>query len=174
MLRDTQKIIIHVYQRAARLSDPVYRDILHAHAGMASAADPEFTQSGYEQVMAALETVLFERVDTGEVPDPIGRSRYIHDRNYWRNKANRQSGGRVNSRQYDLIMRLWTQLGEWQEDSERTPEYFAGIVARATGKTDIGVSALTSSQAWCVIEALKSRLAHALKTANKQTVEMPF
>lgn len=174
MIKKNQKFIIHEYARAARLSEPAYRDILHRQAGVGSAADPEMSQSGFETVMAALETVLFERVNAGEIPSPINRSKYIHARTYWRNKAAQQSRGRVNSRQYHLIMQLWAQLGEWMPDDQRTPEYFAGIVCHATGKQDIGVSALTSSQAWCVIEALKDRLSHAIKQANKQEAALPF
>ena len=172
MLNRTQKIIIHEYARAARLADPSYRDILHAHAGMSSAADRNFTQPGFDQVMAALETVLFERVDRGEVPDPIGHSRYIRDESHWRDRLGQH--GRINSRHYHRIKQLWDQLCEWLPDDKCNAGYLAGIVCHATRKPDIGVTALTSGQAWCVIEALKDRLAHALKTANKQPVEMPF
>jgi len=172
MLNRTQKIIIHEYSRAARLSDPAYRDILHARAGVGSAADKDFSQSGFDQVMAALETVLFERVDRGEVPDPLGHSRYIRAERYWRDRLD--THGRINSRQYHRIMQLWTQLGEWMPDNQRNTGYLAGIVCHATGKPDVGVTALTSGQAWCVIEALKDRLAHAIKQANKQEAAMPF
>jgi len=172
MIQNTQKHLIHEYKRAARLSDPTYRDILHARAGVGSAADQEFSQSGFDQAMAALETVLFERVDRGQVPNPIGNNRYIRSRDYWRGRLGKH--GKINSRQYQRIMQLWNQLGEWMPDDQRRPEYLAGIVCHATGKPDIGVTALNSGQAWCVIEALKDRLAHALKQANKQTAELPF
>jgi len=172
MLNRTQKIIIHEYARAARLADPIYRDLLHHHAGMASAADKDFSQPGFDQVMAALETVLFERVNRGEVPDPIGHSRYIRDETHWRERLT--PAGRINSRQYHRIQQLWSQLQEWIPDGECTTAYLAGIVCHATRKPDIGVTALSSSQAWCVIEALKDRLAHALKQANTQTADMPF
>lgn len=172
MLNRTQKIIIHEYSRAARLSDPAYRDILHVHAGMSSAADQNFTQPGFDHVMATLETVLFERVDRGEVPDPIGHSRYIRDESHWRNRLGQN--GRINSRQYERIKQLWDQLCEWLPDDKCNAGYLAGIVCHATRKPDICATALTSGQAWCVIEALKDRLAHALKQANKQEVAMPF
>lgn len=172
MLNRTQKIIIHEYSRAARLSDPAYRDILHSRAGVGSAADRQFSQSGFDQVMAALETVLFERVERGEVPDPIGHSHYIRDESHWRDRLGQHS--RINSRQYHRIKQLWDQLCEWLPDDRCNAGYLAGIVCHATRKPDIGVTALTSGQAWCVIEALKDRLAYAIKAANKQEVIMPF
>lgn len=172
MLQKSQKIIIHEYSRAARLSDPAYRDILHARAGVGSAADKDFSQSGFDQVMAALETVLFERVERGDVPDPLGHSRYIRSERYWRDRLD--THGRINSRQYQRIRQLWDQLCKWLPDDKCNTGYLAGIVCHATRKPDIGVTALTSGQAWCVIEALKDRLAYAIKAANKQEVTMPF
>jgi hypothetical protein len=174
MISDREKFWVHEYARAAGLKDQTRRALLRAHARVSSAADPAMTQQGFESVMAALETVLFERVDAGEIPNPIGRSKYIHSRTHWRRKLDLNTPGRVNSRQYHLMMQLWAQLGEWMSDDQRTPEYFAGIVARATRKTDIGVSALSSSQAWCVIEALKSRLSNSIKSANKPEFIAPF
>lgn len=169
MISNQQKSLLHKYARAARLQEPIYRSILKAHAGVASAADPDMTQSGFEGAMAALETVLWERVAAGDAAPPARIAR-----DYWRRRADRNTPGRVNSRQYHKIMQIWAQLGEWMPDGSRTPEYFAGIIHRATGKNDIGVTALSASQAWSVIEALKDRLSHAIRAANRESANLPF
>lgn len=168
MIHNPQKAILHHYARAAALQEMEYRALLKRVANVASAADPDMTQHGFEAAMAALETILFERVDRREVPWP----RRISARTYWRDRANQNRPGRINSRQFQRIMQLWTQLGEWMSDAQRTPAYFAGIVAKATGRT-LGISALTSADAAHVIEALQARLSAAIRRANKPAA-LPF
>jgi hypothetical protein len=111
--------------------------------------------------MAALETVLFQRVHAGEVPNPIGRRRYIASEFYWRTKLPR--AGMINSRQAYKIQDLWGRLQEFLPVEHRTLSYLAGIIRKATGKPDPGYSCLTSSEAESLINALKDRLSHFLR-----------
>ena len=171
MLNNKQKMFLHIYADAASLSDPAYRDILKTHAGVCSSADRMFSQAGFDGAMSALETVLFDRVHAGVVPDPRGQVRYISSEFYWRTRN--PGVGRINSRQAHKINQLWNQLCEWIPADQHAVVYFAGIVHRATGKQDIGLSALSSSEADSVINALKDRLSYAIR---KQPVmqEDPF
>ena len=164
MIQPNQKMLLHLYKAAARLNDPTYRNFLRQSAGVASAADPEFTQAGFEAAMASLETVLFQRVHAKEVESPVGKSRYILEEFYWRRKLPRD--GMINSRQAHRIDELWRQICAFLPPEKRTADYQAAIVARATGQASASRSALTFYQANNLIDALKDRLAHALKSAN--------
>ncbi len=164
MIRDTQKALPHIYAGAAGLSDPAYRDQLRHAAGVASVADRSLTQAGWERIMAALETVLFLRVHAGEVADPIGHSRYILSEFYWRRKLPRE--GRINSRQAYKIQDLWTRLQAYLPEDQRTLAYLAGIIRKATGKPDPGYTCLTGNEADALINALKDRLSHALRSSS--------
>lgn len=160
MIRNQQKMLLHVYKDAAGLSEPAYRDQLKHAAGVPSAADPQMSQSGYERAMAALETVLFLRVHSGQVPNPIGRSRWIQSEFYWRRKI--PATGRINSRQAYLIEKLWSALQPHLPQDQQNPGYLAAITTKATGKTDYGKTAFSSAEADALINALKDRLAHAI------------
>jgi hypothetical protein len=162
MIKPSQKSLPHIYASAARLSDPAYRDQLRHAAGVSSCSDPKFTQSGWENVMAALETVLFMRVHAGEVPNPIGRSRYILTEFYWRHRLPRE--GMINSRQAYKIQDLWTRLQEYLPEEHRNLVYLGGIIRKSTGKTDPGFTCLTGAEAESLINALKDRFAHALSS----------
>lgn len=161
MIQNKQKMLLHIYAGAAGLEDPVYRDILLHRAGVSSASDRAMTQSGFEQAMAALETVLFLRVHAREVRNPIGNSRYILSEFYWRRRLPRE--GLISRRQAYKIEELWVLLQRYLPDEDRNLVYLGGIVRKATGKTDPGYTCLTSREAECLIDALKDRLAHALK-----------
>ncbi len=159
MIKPLQIKLIHIYKHAAGLSQPAYRQILRTHAGVFSSADPDMSQSGFELVMAALETILWQRVDTADAPPP--KSRFITSRWRWRERL--PAPGKINSRQYRKIMQQWNQLAEFLPPGQATPAYFAGIVSHATGRPDLGASALTSAQAGMVIDALTDRLNHAIR-----------
>ena len=165
MIQSSQKRLLHIYAHAAGLSDPTYRNHLVQAAGVSSAADPNLTQSGFESAMASLETVLFQRVAAGEVPDPRGRSRYILEEYYWRNKLPRS--GLINSRQAHRIESIWQQLCQWLPAENRNLEYLGGIVRKSTGKRDPGYTALTSYQAANLIDALQDRLSYAVQTPSQ-------
>jgi hypothetical protein len=177
MIRATQKALPHIYADAAGLSDPAYRDQLRHAAGVSSVADRSLSQAGWERIMAALETVLFLRVHAGDVPDPRGHSRYILEEFYWRNKLPRE--GRINSRQAYKINTLWRDLQVHIEPDQRNQAYLAGIVRKATGKTDCGYTAFTANEADALINALKDRLAHSLRSGGsdrsvRSTQEVPL
>jgi hypothetical protein len=171
MIQNKQKMLLHIYADAAGLSDPAYRDHLRHAAGVSSASDRALTQSGYERAMAALETVLFMRVHAGEVANPIGHSRYITSEFYWRTKLPRV--GFINSRQAYRIQELWNRLQEYLPPEHRTLIYLGGIIRKATGKPDPGYTCLTAAEADSLIDALKDRLAHALKPVVEEEV-VPF
>lgn len=167
MLKPREKMVIHIYKDAARLPDPDYRRILAGNSGCTSAADRRFTQEGFEKVMAALETTLFARVRAGEIPNPIGQNRWIRSETYWRDKL--PGYGKVNSRQIRKINELWATLCRFIDPERRTPAYFAGIVEHATGKPDVGFTALSDYQAGNVIDALNDRIKSAIRAANAAT-----
>lgn len=161
MIHKRQKMLAHVYADAAELDQMDYRTLLRTATGLASCADPEMTQSGYENFMAMLEARLFDRVDRGLVEDPRGRNRYIKDAHYWRGRLPR--AGRINSRQVKLIRDIWAQLQRYLPSDKAGTDYFAGIVRKATGLRSLGLEALTREQAALVIDALKDRLRYAIK-----------
>ena len=167
MLTRKEKMLLHIYKNAACLDNAAYRGILKGATGCVSASDLSFSQSDFESAMAAIETRLFQRVNSGAVPDPIeAGNRWIRSEYYWRNKL--PPAGKINSRQADLIRRIWADLGPYMPEENRTPIYLAGIVRKATGKADIGITALTSAEAWHVIEALKDRLGYAVRGENNR------
>lgn len=166
MIRPDQIKLLHIYAHAAGLSKPAYRQILRTHAGVPSCADPAMTQHGFEAVMAAIETVLWQRAADGAVPRPT--SWRFQDQHYWRKRL--PAAGRINSRQFHRINQIWLQLCEFLPAAQTTGEYFAGIVQRATGRADLGASALTAAQAGLVIDALTDRLSYAIRAKNNQPV----
>jgi hypothetical protein len=159
MIQNRQKFLLHHYARAAGLSDPAYRSILRRYAGVTSAAHKAFSQSGFDRVMAALETTLFDRVNRGEAPDPLGADRWIHSEFYWRGRL--PDNNYVNARQALCIRELWEALQSSLPPEHRTIAYLAGIIHKATGKQNVGYAALTSSEAGALIDALRDRLAWA-------------
>jgi hypothetical protein len=176
MIQLRQKALLHIYAAAADLPAPVYRDILRRAAGVSSAADRSLSQGGFERAMAALETVLFQRVAAGEVDNPVGRCRYIQSQTYWRAKLPRE--GLINSRQAYRIQDLWTRLQEFLPEADRNLGYLAGIIRKATGKPDPGYTCLTCAEADCLINALRDRLAHAIShqpsAISHSSEEVPF
>ena len=163
MITTREKKLLHIYAGAAHLSDQVYRSILREHSGCASSADRSFSHSDCDQVLAALETLLFDRVARGEVPSPIGSSAWIRDEFYFRRRL--AGPEKINARQIWIIEKLWSQLLEFLPVESRTVQYFAGIVHKATGKPDIGLSALTHSESSHVLDALRDRLSYAMRNS---------
>lgn len=156
-----EKMLLHVYKQAALLDDDGYRRMLRAGSGCRSAADADFNQEGFETTMARLEGLLFDRVKRGLCPDPIEEgNRWIRSEFYWRHKL--PKNGRINSRQQHLIRELWQEILPLLPQENRNTAYFAAIVAKATGRRDIGESALSDGDAFNVIEALRDRLKYAL------------
>ena len=163
----SQKALIHIYKSAACLSDADYRAILRREAHVASAGDPHFPQRGFDAVMAALETELVMRIDDGRAPQPT--SRRINRLDHWRGKA--AAPGATSIRQRRAIERLWEQLAESLGDAG-TNDYLLGIIHKACGRRVLP-HLLRGSEAGRVIDALKSRLAHAIATGPVPTAPRP-
>ena len=161
MLHNRQKFYLHHYARLAQINEPTYRNILREKASCSSAADRSFGQAGFEQAMAALETVLFTRVRAGEIANPLGSDKWIHSEFYWRRRLPRS--GVINTRQAWQIEKLWAGLCPYLPHDKRNMDYLGGIIRKATGKRDAGYAALTFNEAALLIDALKDRLAHAIK-----------
>lgn len=170
MIKDVQKGLLHIYAHAAGLSDPAYRNVLREEAGCVSAADSDFRQNGFERAMARLEATLFDRVDRGLVSDPIGRSRWIRSRDYWRRRLPRR--GFSTTRQSHRILDLWSRLAPALPEDARSFDYLGGIIRQAVGRRADAVS-LSQSEAAAVIDALQDRLAHAAVGATRLE-EVPF
>jgi len=171
MLNRRQKFLLHHYARAAQIPEPIYRSTLRHTAGCSSAADPDFSQSGFERAMAALETSLFQRADLGRCPDPLGADRYITREYYWRNRLPRS--GCINSRQAHRMRELWTRLQNYLPDEHRNLDYLGRIIRKATGRTEVGLTALTAPQAAALIDALTDRLSFAI-TGHKHHTSDPL
>jgi len=60
---------------------------------------------------------------------------------------------------------MWRDLQPFLAPEKRAPAYLCGIVHKAPGKQNIGMEALTAHEAACLIDALKDRLAYAVKGA---------
>lgn len=161
MLRRRQKMLIHIYKEAASLDDPSYRALLREHAGCSSAADPAFSNPGFDRVISALERELFSRISENRVRDPRP-SRYIKDEFYWRRRCgvDPKSGaaGYITTRQAHRIDELWQKILPSLTPEQRRPEYLKGIIQKATGKPDVGLAPLTYAQAAQVIDALAWQL----------------
>jgi len=164
MIGKTQKMFIHIYKGAARMSEPTYRNMLRASAGVASSADPRMTQSGFDLLMAALEAFLFSRVHEGLVPDPIGSNKYIRSETHWRDKL--PKAGYINSRQHHRIRMLWDHLKRYLPEAKHTDTYFGGIIAKCVGRST-QLYNLTNQEAGHVIDALRDRIGYAVRNQNK-------
>jgi len=171
MIEQRQKGLVHLYKNRAKLSEPTYRGILRSKAGVNSCADPSFSQSGFDAVMAAIETILFHRVDAGEISNPIGTVRQIRDPYYWRNRLPKSRG--INSRQLHRIEQLWAQLKEWLPDHHCSRDYLLGIAHKSTNRRIDGLNQLQKHEAAHLIDALTDRLAYAIRTETT-TAELPF
>jgi len=160
-LAKTQKMLVHLYASAAHIDDATYRNFLRCCAGVSSSADQKFPQSGFDDLMAALEGELQKRVEAGDVPNPCKRGSRIRNMTYWQSR--RPSRGSINSRQAWRIKKLWASLRPLLPPENHTVEYLCRIIYKATGKRDTGYSALTVSESNALIDALTDRLNHAEK-----------
>lgn len=160
-LQPKQKFLLHHYARAAALEEPHYRALLQANAHVPSAADRRFAQDGFDRAMAALESLLFDRVERGIVLDPLSRGdRWIRSRTHWQRRL--PAAGLINTRQAHKIAELWARLQESLPPASRQLSYLCGIIHKSTGKRDIAVHALTNREADHLIDALVDRLGHAV------------
>lgn len=161
-LDNRQKALLHIYKAAAQLSEAEYRHILLTKAHINSAADPNFTQPGFDRVMCSLETELATRIDTGRVAaPPTGK---IKSLTYWRSKYT--GPGRINARQKQALQKAWQRLAENLGEAA-TQSYLLGIIAKACGRRALPHQ-LSAAEAGMVIDAIKSRLQTAIRSGRKQ------
>lgn len=174
MLQRRQKALLHIYAGAAGINQATYRNILTRCAGAVTAADPHFSQGGFDRCMAALEAILFDRVRQNAAPNPIGHNRHIRSEYYWRRRA--PAPGAINSRQLHEINSLWARLCEWLDPAQCTPAYVLGIAARATGRPVESIAHLRGHEAASLLDALRDRLGHAIAAGARTAVEeeVPF
>ena len=185
MIKNSQKGLLHIYPDYAELSDPDRRNVLAEKAGVASSADRQMTQAGFEKAMAAYEAILWHRVDEGIVADPRdcrrcasrmlrGRKKdycpacgehrkvYAWSRTHWRDKL--PDAGQANSRQLHKVRELWGLLTDFLPEQKCNERYLGAIAAKACGRAaPILLHNLSRHQAHLTIEALKDRLRHAVK-----------
>lgn len=193
MISRKHKAMLHVYPALAGLSDSERRRIMLDHTGHYSAREHAFSNQEYESVMAAFETVLWERVAVGRVADPRlcrvcgrplkvlkqgygacpegceRRKVYAWDPHYWRNRVIKP--GCANSRLLHKLDQVWGLLLEYLHEDQRDDIYLAGIIAHAGGidKRDIlrdgrlDRPRLKSHHVTAAIEAIKDRLNYTVK-----------
>lgn len=138
---------IKIAQKQLGLSDAEYRAILHDVAGVSSAT--QLDADGDRAVMRR----LFAMQDDRRAATPT----------------------RAKTPTESKIWKLWYEIKGYLPEPERTVAYLCGFIRRASGNTSIqegeDIAALTKSEAYHTIEALKRRLAQEEQHARK---EVPF
>ena len=154
-----QKYLVHLYPALAGLSDAQRRDVLRTVTGYASAANRRLTQRDFDRVMAHYEALLDYRIQEGFVERPPRKK--VSNLHYWRDRL--RDPGEMTTRQRWKMFELWKMLKEYLPPEQRTLEYLAAIAAKATGQHVNSIFDLQAWQAGLVIEALKDRLAYAVR-----------
>lgn len=184
---------LHAYPKLAKMSEMDRRDVLRRKTGCASAGDDGFFKHTFEAAMAAYETILWQRVEAGDVPDPRACSKcgrrmvrrqggygecpegcekrkvMAWEQRYWR--RNITGPGMASSSQVNKIRELWAMLGDYLPADQRTDAYLHGIFEQAGGALADGLlrdgeiqwERLPATGAGMVIEALKDRLGRAIR-----------
>lgn len=160
MIRTGEKAIVHIYKQAAGLSEFEYRALLYRTTGRRSCADPKMSHKDVDHLMAALETVLWQRVDSDRIDAPQGGR--IRDRYYWRSRLGRP--GQMTTRQWHRISELWTQLMDAEGAETWTHDYVVAVIDNALppGLRVSRVGELTAAGAAMLIDALEDRLGWAI------------
>lgn len=159
---------IHTYADLAGLSRSEYEALLQSQCGVISST--ELDHESFEVAMAAVEAILWQRVEAGHVPDPRRQKAFAHlAPMYWRLKVPAQ--GMINSRQRYKIEKYWTLLADYLQPEERTDAYLAGIIARTTGLHTADLIGPDGWMLWDVIPASAARLSiEAIKDRLKFAV----
>ena len=185
--------MLHIYPDLAGLSDPERREILLHAAGVDSSSDPVMSHSGCDSAMAAYETVLWDRVERGIVPDPrccktcrrpmnhVGGGmgecpegcgkRKIHawTRDYWRKRLPAPHG--ANSRQIWKLKEMWEFLVNYLPESDRNMRYLAGIIAKCSHLNPERLMESETSIAWHHLSSQQVHLAtEAIKDRLKYAI----
>ncbi len=149
---------IKIAQKQAKLGDPEYRSLLHRVAGVCSAK--ELDEQGARRVLAELYRIINDnaRIDNSTPATVIERT--PAEKKLWK---------------------LWYELEKLLPPSMRNPDYFLGMVRRASGVPNLvslyRLQDLTPHQMYKAIEAMKQRLAQeedALADAVGATNQVPF
>ena len=165
LIDNRQKALIKRYQRMAGLCDHDYRDLLARTTGARSCT--RIGQDQFDRAMAALESILWLRVDASLAPRPtLDIARW-----YWRQRC--PADGMINSRLKWKLERWWGLLSDYLTEEERTPAYLAGIIHQASGvPMDIMLGGgrllwerIPAEAARLTLEALKDRLRHVVTAA---------
>lgn len=163
-----QKAILHIYLAAAKIPHAEYVEILHRATGKRSSRDLD--QSGFDHAMAAVEAVLWQRIELGRVPDPRDSGGWKYNNPvYWRDKV--PVAGNANGRTVYKVKELWALLADYMPEGCRDAYYLASIIHKAAGRKVHGLVSegairwdrLTADAGRLAVEALKDRLAHAIK-----------
>jgi hypothetical protein len=200
-MKSLQYIRLHEYARYAGMNDLEYRNILRSSSGCVTSTDPSFDEHAFERTMASLETVLWDRVARSIVPDPryctvcgrpLRRAKLAScpegceqrrlsawSESYWRDRLPRE--GWINSRQLWKLRQLWGLLTDYLPPEDRTEEYLAGLIARASGRSlSLCVSGrlqwerIPHASATRATDALRDRLRYAVRTPKTETSDVPF
>lgn len=173
----SQKIRIHQYAKWADMPDPEYRQTLITATGKRSVTAPGFGQSDYDRAMAAIEAILWNRIDEAIVEDPRAKGIAL-DRYYFRDNLPKK--GCINSRIRKKLSDLWSILCDYLPQEEQTHGYLAGIIAQA-GNVCVVNFYYNGQLQWenipleagrLAIEGLKDRLKYAVREPAKE--EVPF
>jgi len=152
-----EKAIVKRYQRAAGLPDQLYRTLLYEQCGAMSSTHPKLTQGQFDRFMPFMELKLEEAVNAGRATWPDGMRP-----DYWRKRSPQK--GEVNSRQTRKIWELWGQLKQVDQSVPGDAvTYMVGMAKHACCCQITDFFKMRAWQANLLIEALKGRIAEALK-----------
>jgi len=190
MIKRKEIALIHIYAALAELGDQARRELMLKNAGAYSSK--ELDQRGFEIVMAALERVLWQRVDLRLVADPrdckvcgrrmkpggkgMGecpegcetRKVYAWTRKYWQSKLPEPGG--AHTRLVWKMRQLWDMLKDYLPTEEQNDKYLAGIIHKASGQAIVDIYQggriewryIKAASAHRTIEALKDRLKYSV------------
>lgn len=152
---DTRQLgLLHSYPALAGLSDGERRDVIEAITG--SRTSKGISQEQFELVMAEFELMLWDRVDTGAVPDPRKCTRCgrwmkqlkgpegecpegcerrrvgAWQTRYWRGRLG--DGDRASTRQIWMLKRMWGLLSDMLPADKRSDAYLAAMITVALKK----------------------------------------
>jgi|GEM_PF-2558098 len=192
MITKRELALTHIYPALARLSEKERRCTMLDSVGAYSSK--ELNQGTFEILMAELETILWQRVDAKQAPDPractvcgrylkpgpngLGqcpegcelRKVYAWRKRYWRERLPRRN--QAHSRLRWKILQIWELLVDYLPKDQRNERYLAGIIHKAAelplsdllSDSQINWHRITPKAAHFVIEALKDRLNYTVKS----------
>jgi hypothetical protein len=185
MITHREKALLHIYPKLAGLTEPERRRIMLGTADVYSCKQA-LTQRAFEDLMAAFETELWERVQSGQVMDPrlcticntplarvhggYGecpdgcevRKVYAWQPDYWRKRLIPSQG--ISTRQVFKIKQLWALLVDYIPADQNSHHYLAGLAARMSHRQAHEYLAADGTFTW---EALTAADGHKLIEALK-------